>query len=275
MKILVGICGEKYGQIGIRLAGKIARATDGEVTMLHVIPEIFTTHHKLKFGAVAKSQDEVAEILEHSSYLLEREGVKSAKAIQKRGEPAREILRESEKGYQIIVTGTKGLRGVEKFLFGSVSLEVAEYARIPVLAARKDAELKDILVCTDGSDHALEAEYCCGYLAKRLGARVTVLSVGIDNEEVKKHNKRAVEKGKKMLKKEFGIDAECKIRTGKRISKEILKEAEHHDMVILGSRGLSRIKRLLMGHVSLKVLERAKTNVLIVRHYIEYEKKLK
>ncbi len=275
MKILLGICGEKYGRIGIKLAGKIARATNGEVTMLHVIPEIFTTHHKLRFGAEAKSLDEVTKILNHSTYILEREGAKAVKAIQKRGEPAREILRESEKGYQIIVTGTKGLRGVEKFLFGSVSLEVAEYAKIPALAARKDVELKDILVCTDGSDHALEAEYYCGYLAKRLGAKVTVLSVGIDNEEVKKHNEKAVEKGKEMLKREFGIEAEGKIRTGGRISREILEEAEHHDLVILGSRGLSRIKRLLMGHVSLKILEGAKTNVLVVRHFIEYEKKFR
>ncbi|MDP6460073.1 MAG: universal stress protein, partial [Candidatus Hydrothermarchaeota archaeon] len=46
---------------------------------------------------------------------------------------------------------------------------------------------------------------------------------------------------------------------------EIIKESKGYDLVVLGSRGLSKIKRMLVGHVSLNVETKAETNVLVVR----------
>jgi nucleotide-binding universal stress UspA family protein len=274
MEILAGICGEKSCRIGARIAGHLAKAMDGEVTMLYVRPKVMTAYFGHKVSGALHSSKEEDEILEQGRLVLRRMGVEKTRRIKRSGEPAREILKESAKGYKLLVTGTRDLKGIEKFLFGSTSEEIAQYAEIPVLVVRRDVELKKFLLCTDGSDHALEAEYCAGYLAKRLGAEVTVFSVALKEKPVMDFAREAVEKGRKMLEKNFGVKARVKVSTGDG-AREILKEAKDYDLVVLGSRGLSRIKRLLMGHVSLKVLAHTNTNVLIVRHCIVYEEKMK
>lgn len=274
MEILTGFCGEKYCRIGARIAGQIAKAMDSGVTMLYVRPRVMTTYFGHRVDGATRSLREEEEILEHGTLVLRRLGVEKIKGIKRSGEPAREILKESEKGYKLLITGTRDLKGIEKFLFGSVSSEIAQYAKIPVLVVRRDVELRRFLLCTDGSEHAFEAEYCAGYLARRLGAEITVFSVAVKEEPVLDFARKAVEKGKKMLEREFGIKARGKVAIGD-AALEILKESGSYDLVVLGSRGLSRIKRLLMGHVSLKVLAHARTNVLIVRHCIMYEEKMK
>ena len=45
----------------------------------------------------------------------------------------------------------------------------------------------------------------------------------------------------------------------------IVKAAGGADLVVVGSRGLSRLERLLLGSVSTKVVQRAPSDVLVVR----------
>jgi nucleotide-binding universal stress UspA family protein len=274
MEILAGISGGKYCRIAARIAGQISKALDGEVTLLYVRPRVVTAYFGHRVSGASRSLEEEKEILEQGLFVLKRQGVEKTRTIRRSGEPAREILKESAKGYKLLVTGTRDLRGIEKYLFGSVSSEIAQYAKVPVLVVRRNVELRRFLLCTDGSDHALEAEYCAGYLAKRLGAEITVFSAGLKEEPVMEFTKQAVEKGREMLEKNFGVKVRTKIATGD-AAREILREAKDYDLVVLGSRGLSRIKRLLMGHVSLKVLAHTSTNVLIVRHCVVYEEKMK
>ena len=54
------------------------------------------------------------------------------------GQPAREILRlAQEQSFDLIVMGTLGRSGIEKFLLGSVADKVIRGSKIPVLTVRK------------------------------------------------------------------------------------------------------------------------------------------
>ena len=65
------------------------------------------------------------------------EGVKVNKWILE-GQPAKEILRlADEQSFDLIVIGTLGRSGIEKFLLGSVADKVIRGSRIPVLTVRK------------------------------------------------------------------------------------------------------------------------------------------
>jgi nucleotide-binding universal stress UspA family protein len=78
-----------------------------------------------------------------------------------------------------------------------------------------------------------------------------------------------------MVKEAVGIDVGKICRGGKGVKsvrEEILKEAKGYDLVVCGSRGLSKFERIKMGHVSLAVKEQADTNVLIVRNCALYKK---
>ncbi len=49
------------------------------------------------------------------------------------GNPAQMILATGEKGYDLIVLGTRGLSAVKEFMLGSVSSRVVQHSKIPVL----------------------------------------------------------------------------------------------------------------------------------------------
>lgn len=288
MKILTCMYGGEHGYTALKIASQIARATGGALTVIYVVeklPERFRTsfHYTIVEGGKT-----LADLLHGLPFLKEKiykrvdeiteeYGLKAEKKMVA-GKTSDVILEESEKGYDLVVVGSAGMSGIERFLYGSVSYEVAEYANVPVLVVKKDVSLDRILVCTDGSESAEEAEFLAGSLAKALGAEVTLLSVApeyIEPEEAE----RCDLVGKRMLKDVFGIEAEPLCIAGKGVKsvrEAILKEAPGYDLIVVGSRGLSKLQRVKMGHVSLAVKEKAETNVLIVRNcslYREWKEK--
>jgi nucleotide-binding universal stress UspA family protein len=84
--------------------------------------------------------------------ILELDGDKAIRSIEEKaaikgvkvwkwileGQPAKEILRlADEQSFDLIVMGTLGRGGIEKFLLGSVADKVIRGSRIPVLTVRK------------------------------------------------------------------------------------------------------------------------------------------
>lgn len=270
MKVLLCIGGRSYGEHAAGFVGRLSRGMEIDCTVLYVNPEAKTFRGQ-KFPTL-KTKEEIDEFVGRVVDILKTGGVEEVRTAIRDGESTREILRESEKGYHMVVTGTRGAKGLERHLFESVSYQVAEYAKVPVLVVRKEVvENEKVLVATDGSEASKEAVYCCGHLAKGLGFQVTVLSV-TPTPERRGCSEEAVEEAEEILEKEFGIKSKGMILTGNPAEK-ILEESAEMDLVIMGSRGLSRIQRLLLGHVSQKVLTDEKTNVLIVRNCEVYNRR--
>ncbi|GIP31473.1 universal stress protein [Paenibacillus sp. J2TS4] len=64
-------------------------------------------------------------------------GLSDAKAIIKRGSPAPTILQYvEEEGFDVIVIGSRGLGGIREFVLGSVSHNVAQHSKVPVLIVK-------------------------------------------------------------------------------------------------------------------------------------------
>ena len=148
-------------------------------------------------------------------------------------------------------------------------------ARIAEAAATKATErnveagdmLKTLVFATDGSDESLNAiEYAAHSLDMAKAKKVEVLSVAAAETEASRTaaNNAAVQATAKM--KELGIAAEAKTRNGEPAA-EIIDEASKADaeLIVMGSRGLSGLKQILLGSVSRKVSENASCPVLIVR----------
>ena len=270
LRVLLCIGGRVHGEHAAGFVGRLSKGGEIDCTVLYVNPEAKTFRGQ-KFPTMT-TKEEIDEFVGRVVDILKTGGIEKVSTAITDGEPAREILQESEKGYHMVVTGTHGAKGLEKHLFESVSYQVAEYAEVPVLVVRKEVvENEKVLVATDGSEASKEAIYCCGHLAKGLGFHVTVLSVTPTTNR-QDCSEAAVEEAKEILKKEFGIEAKGKVLTGNPAEK-ILEESADMDLVIMGSRGLSRIKRLLLGHISQRVLADEKTNVLIVRNCEVYNRR--
>ncbi|MGB5217443.1 MAG: universal stress protein [Smithella sp.] len=144
---------------------------------------------------------------------------------------------------------------------------------------------KRILVPTDFSDSSDEALKQALELAKQYNAKIYLLHVAepitqcvgdycLDSSSVKQAEDaeilQAKEKMQKELKKfsEFQeIEVISDIREGKPVE-EILKEQEEKgvDLIVMPSHGKTGFMKRLMGQISEKVMEEAKSPVLLVRH---------
>lgn len=137
-----------------------------------------------------------------------------------------------------------------------------------------------ILVPVDGSDNSKRALVEAAKVAGRTGAQVTVVHV-IDmpptiyvesqkllNQLLEKYREESarVLDEYEVIAKEHGIDPETAILEGD-AAESIVEYADKHgfDMIIMGSRGLGKIKGAFLGSVSSKVLQHAKGSVLIVK----------
>jgi nucleotide-binding universal stress UspA family protein len=71
------------------------------------------------------------------------------------GDPAHEILAVAEeREADLIITGTRGLGGIDRLLLGSVARNVLTHARCSVLVMREPAETRELIPTTGGTSHA-------------------------------------------------------------------------------------------------------------------------
>lgn len=137
---------------------------------------------------------------------------------------------------------------------------------------------KRILVATDGSENAASAVAHAAALARAIGSeRVTVLhvcpacSADLDPE---RHNQELAQQIVREASEAFaGAGAEVHVRVEVDYHPEdvasgvtdIARE-EDADIIVLGSRGISGIRGMLLGSVSSKVLQQAHCPVLVIKH---------
>jgi nucleotide-binding universal stress UspA family protein len=89
----------------------------------------------------------------------------------------------------LLILGTRGRKGLQKLLFGSVAEEVFRYVRCPVLTVGPDAaepgpgrlEMNAVLLATDFNPHSAAPAYACS-LCEHFGAELNVLHVAGKHE---------------------------------------------------------------------------------------------
>ena len=140
-----------------------------------------------------------------------------------------------------------------------------------------------ILVTTDGSEQSAKTIEEAAKLALAMNAEVTVLSVieNADNmnyasnvpQDVMQRLKKeqaafydnAVEKAKKVFETK-GLKTTTVVKKGSPVENICtLAEKEKHDLIIIGRRRLSKFQGFFLGSVSSKVLQYAKTNVMVIK----------
>jgi nucleotide-binding universal stress UspA family protein len=140
-----------------------------------------------------------------------------------------------------------------------------------------------ILLAADGSEDAQRAANTVAALSRKLESEVHVVYVAPEHpylhayydllyqeEEVRfrREDQRVLDECVDQVREAGGTVVEIYLRVGD-AAKEIVELAEELEvgLVVLGSRGHGRIRRALMGSVSITVLRHAHCSVLIVRGY--------
>ncbi len=137
MKILVATDGSDGSEKAIRFASKLASESNSTVALLHVIPKVSTTKEdiiillKEEIGSPVKAG---TKYLETGRKIAGEFGIKAETKLLE-GHPADEILKEVE-GHDLLVASSHGKGKIDRFILGSVSSELVQKSRIPVLVVK-------------------------------------------------------------------------------------------------------------------------------------------
>lgn len=134
--------------------------------------------------------------------------------------------------------------------------------------------LKRILVGVDGSENALRAVEFAGMMAKGFNSEVTlVLVLTPSDHELLSGKATYMEKGAKLggerlkaaeqLLGKLGVRYRSEVELG-HPAEQLLRLAKDHDLVVVGTRGLSPFKEALIGSTSHRLVQGGKVPVLVV-----------
>lgn len=187
----------------------------------------------------------------------------------------------------VVVVGHRGHGPIETMLLGSVSAEVVDHAPCPVLVVRAGT-LGPVVLADDGSPSAVVAAAVLEAFPLPAQTPITVLSItdtgfpftaaaapGLYDQAITSYVRsleeargqtKAVAEGAAAKLEEAGYRTTAVVKDGDP-AHEIVEYAKSHDtgLLVLGTRGHTGLKRLLLGSVARNVLLHAPCSVLIVR----------
>ena len=138
MKVMVCTDGSECGNKTVVFAATFAEKYKVDLTILHVIEDIVPQKELPNYPGFKVKKDKAEEILAQTKQLAKDCcNVVNHKEKLACGPVSSEIVRiAEEEGFDVIVIGTRGLRGLKRMLLGSVAEAVLQHAHCPVTVVR-------------------------------------------------------------------------------------------------------------------------------------------
>jgi len=201
--------------------------------------------------------------------LLKAEDVKVDQRVIEHSDPASAIIRQVEhEDYDSIVIGRSGEKAKQPHL-GSTAEKVVRHAKVPVLIVADSRKVSKFLVPVDGSWAANKALKTAVSLAKKMGAKITLLHVQepgfsrVRPEIAKSLGNAILTQAAKMVKE---VEFDQRLETGSPgtvITK--IADEENTDLIVMGDKGHGTVRKFLLGSVSNHVLHYSNRAILVVK----------
>ena len=295
MRILVAIDGSEPARLAVDLVANAAWPPDSEI----VVAEAVETGDGMfggpwLAGALVQTdrieadlRDAAQQTVHAACQKLTRPGLKLEEIVL-RGRTATAIVDQAHRmKADLVVVGSRGHGMIESMLLGSVSAEVVDHSPAPVLVARGSNMIR-IVLAWDGSSCATRAAELFRTWPIFAGSQVRVVSVAdfetpwwtgfaeASSPEMMPMYVEATDASRKQhddLVREMtaqlrtlGFAAESHVREGDAATEILAAATESRaDLVVMGTRGRTGLKRLVLGSVARNVLQHATCSVLIVR----------
>lgn len=276
-EILVPIDGSDCASVAVGYAEDLATRYDATVHVLSVVDSRALEDAPHYDHVKAERTDLVEEACE------ELDGDLALESAVRTGVPHAAILDYAdEAGVDLVVMGTHGRTGVERYVLGSVTEKVLRLSDVPVLTVRTEDGVTfpygDVLVPTDGSAGAGAAIEPGVSVASTYGATLHALSVvdtrslGVDVrstaivDALETQARESVETVDERARAASVPDTETAVEYG--LPYEAIQsyvEDEDVDLVVMGTHGRSGIARYLLGSVAEKLVRTSPAPVMTVR----------
>jgi nucleotide-binding universal stress UspA family protein len=296
-KILLAVDGSDQALEAVRYVSQLFPPKRMEAVLFHAlskVPEGFwdvekSPAFKHKLSSVAawatREQTMVQEFMDRARQLFLDRGFPEDKVSvnikeRKKG-VARDIITESQHGYDAVVVGRLGKSQLKDLVWGSIADKlIGRLTHVPVCVVGGSPQDGKILVAMDTSEEATKVLDFAGTMMDITDCEVILLHVirGLESwtadasEELQEAEKAAttlLEESVDRLER-AGLNRDrisTKISSGAASRAEaIVDEARNSGCgtIVVGRRGLSRVKEFFMGRVSKKVLQLAKWNAVWV-----------
>ena len=290
--ILVGVDASELGAEAVRQADAWARTHGWRLLVCHVAPAplgapmLFPQRTEQRAIAQPEIERRLAETLsEHVAALTGRDPAEAeAEVLVATGAPDAELVRAAEaRSPRLLVIGSHSHSALRHIFLGDVAERVVRHAPCSVLVARPHRTTKQILATTDFSDDAGAAVAFAAEHARAVGARLTIAcsiekelklvagmtSFGaaygfVEHEDEELRRAAARRLGDELA--SLGADGDTRVLEGKPAAAILEAAAElDADLVVLGARGRSGLRRLLLGSVAEKVVRAAPCSVVVAR----------
>lgn len=193
-----------------------------------------------------------------------------------RGTPHRRINGIADAvGADLVLVGSRGKSPLENRVIGSTARNLSRTTVVPLLVDRIERGVADpetvrrhlfkrTLYATDFSKNAERAFEAFEYL-RHATAEVTLVHVESPKDDTGVDDPAAELERLADELAEFDLETHTEVRQGDPAAEILAAEAEHDpSTILLGSRGRSRLRRLLLGSVSEDVVVRSENNVYLV-----------
>ena len=279
-RILVPLDGSPEANAAVPVACTLARASDGSLTLLRVLPDSDLPGDRIDGLATAEALEHLAEGLAHERV--------HADTVIRRGEPCAEILHEIRAmRAELVCMRTHARVGLDRAVMGSVIEKVMTRSAVPVVVVRPDQrsthELRTLLVPVDGSPGAAVALSSAVYLARRTGAAIHLLDIAMpisleawagysgmtyydpswDQEALSSAETYVAGMVRRLT--DIGLTVSGDARMSNRVAATIGDAAEEYaaDLIVMSSHRRTGLPRALLGSVADAVARTARCPVLL------------
>lgn len=278
MNIVVAVDGSRHSRAAVEFLLKLPLRTSPRILVVDVVDFMALTHPliaprlQVQYGKLMRMEIKRSRMTAYRNTIYAAERLRTlwrhVVPVVAEGHAAERIITLSDKfKADLIVLGSRGLGEVQKFLLGSVSSTVAAKSRCSVLVVKKNPRrIKKLLLAIDGSgDSRLLARFASEHF---LRSGLTGILLNVWDYPFRRPGLTAP-----IIEAKFGrplARAGIRLRAvsvAGRAAEKIVQTAaaKRTDLVMVGSRGFTRIKEIILGGVSSKVVRHAPCSVLVVK----------
>lgn len=277
MQILIGADGSRASGVAIELIASRTWPIGTRITLVGAVePTVdLTGLAPPPADGMPSARNELELILDQAAQPLRRAGLAVSISVEVGRAPAVLMGRANELMADLIVVGNRGLGPAGSAVLGSVSAHLVDHASCPVLVARSP-EATRMVLATDGTPSSRDVPSIMASWGPAFrGLPAEVVSVAgqsgffahDDVDSLAVHVGIAEQVADELM--ELGWHAAATARVGD-ASRQIIEEGRdwRADLIVVGSRGIGTLHRLIGGSVSHDVLLHARSSVLVVRGHV-------
>ena len=297
MRIVCAVDGSEHSQWGVQALEALASREPEHVVLLHVVDKLVLQAAQNKNPVAAKR---ALAAMEKAGTIVLRDAARAARValgqaatgsrttiqtLLAHGPLAQTIAKQAKRlKVDLILMGSRGLSDIQGFLLGSVSRQVVSSAACSVLVVKRP--LPKLLHVALAVDDSKSSHAAARFLRSRIlpeSATVTILTSAespvtdfaaryLSESQLAELRRPVMERATMLvnaLRDEFikdGFPVVTQVQMNHVIDTIVKSvEANHDQLLVIGSRDLTKSERLYLGSVSESLLRHAPCSVLIVR----------